>query len=114
MEPRRTQLCMLSDMLSSCLTLIVKHCNASTYKLPLPQIRANRSEQTSSDLRGLRDGDRAKWKARMTLDGVLFARAGWLARMLSCLTWSYCECGQPVVLWRGFPSDSRELIRRYS
>jgi len=41
MEPRRTQLCMLSDMLSSCLTLIVKHCNASTYKLPLPQKRAN-------------------------------------------------------------------------
>ena len=52
MEPRRTQLCMLSDMLSSCLTLIVKHCNASTYQLPLPQIRANRSEQTSSGRRG--------------------------------------------------------------
>lgn len=34
MEPRRTPLCMLSGMLSSFLTLIIKHCNEMTYQLP--------------------------------------------------------------------------------
>ena len=89
MEPRRTQLCMLSDMLSSCLTLIVKHCNTITYQWLFGQIRATEERKRARTWGGFREGDRGEMECRMTPDrhrrGVLSARAGWLARMLSLL-----------------------------
>ena len=85
MEPRRTQLCMLSGMLSSYLILIVKHCNTITYQWLFGQLRATEERKRARTWGGFREGDRGEMECRMTLDGVLSARAGWLARRLSLL-----------------------------
>ena len=96
MEPRRTQLCMLSGMLSSFLILTLTLCPVSTYECSGHQIRATReppsslwNDGTSSEGGSSATVGESTSGASMTLDryapGVPSARAGRLARMPSLL-----------------------------
>ena len=76
---------MLSDMLSSFLTLIVTHCNASTYQLPCAPNPCQPKRANELGPEGVPRRRSGEMESPMTLDGVLSARAGWLARRLSLL-----------------------------